>query len=54
VHAAGAVIYASGGPNGESRRVPESLFLSKPVAVQELIMTCRELLSSMLRRSASI
>lgn len=46
VHAQIAVIYASGGPNDESRRVPESIFLSKPVAVQELVMTCRGLLSS--------
>jgi CheY-like chemotaxis protein len=54
VHAQIAVVYASGGANDESRRVPESIFLSKPLAVQELIVTCRELLSSRLWRPASI
>ena len=46
VHAQIPVVYASGGPSDENRRVPESIFLSKPVAVQELVMTCRGLLSS--------
>ncbi|HEY5204978.1 MAG TPA: response regulator [Roseiarcus sp.] len=46
VHAQIAVVYATGGANDENRRVPESIFLSKPVAVQELIITCDRLLSA--------
>jgi CheY-like chemotaxis protein len=40
------VIYASGAPDNDGRRVPESIFLSKPVATQRLILTCRGLLPS--------
>ena len=46
VHGQIAVVYATGGANDENRRVPESIFLSKPVAVQELIITCDRLLSA--------
>jgi two-component system, OmpR family, response regulator len=38
------VIYASGNPNNDSRRVPESIFLSKPVTARELMLTCSRLL----------
>jgi two-component system, OmpR family, response regulator len=38
------VIYASGNPNNDSRRVPESIFLSKPVTARELMLTCGRLL----------
>ena len=39
------VIYASGNPANDHRRVPGSIFLSKPVAVSELTSTCRKLLA---------
>lgn len=39
------VIYASGNPANDRRRVPGSVFLSKPVAVSELTATCRKLLA---------
>jgi two-component system, OmpR family, response regulator len=39
------VIYASGNPANDHRRVPGSVFLSKPVAVSELTATCRKLLA---------
>jgi DNA-binding response OmpR family regulator len=39
------VIYASGNPANDHRRVPGSIFLSKPVAVSELTATCRKLLA---------
>ena len=39
------VIYASGNPTNDHRRVPGSVFLSKPVAVSELTATCRKLLA---------
>ena len=35
------VIYASGNPANDHRRVPGSIFLSKPVAVSELTATCQ-------------
>jgi CheY-like chemotaxis protein len=38
------VIYASGAPDSDGRRVPESIFLSKPVATGELLVACRRLL----------
>jgi two-component system OmpR family response regulator len=38
------VIYASGTSDNASRRVPESIFLSKPVSARELMLTCRRLL----------
>ena len=39
------VIYASGNPANDHRRVPGSIFLSKPVAPSELTATCRKLLA---------
>jgi CheY-like chemotaxis protein len=39
------VIYASGNPANDHRRVPRSVFLSKPVLVSELTATCRKLLT---------
>ena len=39
------VIYASGNPANDHRRVPGSVFLSKPVAASELTATCRKLLA---------
>jgi CheY-like chemotaxis protein len=41
-----SVIYASAGPSVDGRRVPDSIFLSKPVAAPELMQTCRRLLSA--------
>lgn len=39
------VIYASGNlDNDSSHRVPESIFLSKPVAISQLLATCRKVL----------
>jgi CheY-like chemotaxis protein len=40
------VIYASGGRNNERRRVPKSVFLSKPVDTNELMLTCSKLRST--------
>ena len=39
------VIYASGNPANDHRRVPGSLFLSKPLPVSELTAICRKLLT---------
>ena len=39
------VIYASGNPANNHRRVPGSVFLSKPVATSELTAACRKLLA---------
>ena len=39
------VIYASGNPANDHRRVAGSVFLSKPVTVSELTATCRKLLA---------
>ncbi len=39
------VIYASGNPANDHRRVVGSVFFSKPVAVSELTATCRKLLA---------
>ena len=39
------VIYASGNPTNNHRRVAGSVFLSKPVAAAELAATCRKLLT---------
>ena len=39
------VIYASGNPANDHRRVARSVFLSKPVAASELTATCRRLLT---------
>jgi CheY-like chemotaxis protein len=38
------VVYASGAQNDDGRRVPDSVFLNKPVTVQDLMLTCRRLL----------
>jgi CheY-like chemotaxis protein len=40
------VIYTSGNPDNNGRRVPESIFLNKPVTPRELILTCHRLLPS--------
>ena len=40
-----SVIYASGNPVNDRRRVAGSVFLSKPLAVSELTATCRRLLT---------
>ena len=39
------VIYASGNPPNDSRRVAGSLFLSKPVGISQLVRACNELLA---------
>ena len=39
------VIYASGNPANDHRRVAGSVFLSKPVAASELTATCHKLLA---------
>ena len=44
------VIYTSGNPSNDSRRVPESIFLSKPVAMSELARACRDLVAEPLSR----
>jgi CheY-like chemotaxis protein len=38
------VIYTSGNPDNNGRRVPESIFLNKPVTDRELILACHRLL----------
>jgi CheY-like chemotaxis protein len=38
------VIYTSGNPDNNGRRVPESIFLNKPVSARELIVACHRLL----------
>ena len=38
------VIYTSGNPDNNGRRVPQSIFLNKPVTPRELILTCHRLL----------
>jgi CheY-like chemotaxis protein len=42
-HAEVPVIYASGAPDNEGRRVPRSVFLSKPVDTNEIMLTCSKL-----------
>jgi len=37
------VIYASGNPDNDARRVEGSVFLSKPVVISWLLATCRRL-----------
>jgi CheY-like chemotaxis protein len=39
------VIYTSGNPSNNRRRVSESVFLSKPVAMSELTLACRNLVA---------
>jgi CheY-like chemotaxis protein len=43
-HPKAPVIYASGNPANNHRRVAGSMFLSKPIGVSELTATCRKLL----------
>jgi CheY-like chemotaxis protein len=38
-----AVIYASGGPKDHARLVPGSIFLSKPVFPEDIMLACRRL-----------
>jgi two-component system OmpR family response regulator len=38
------VIYASGNPDNDSHRVAESIFLSKPVVISQLLTACRKVL----------
>src|SRR6185437_13347900 len=40
------VIYTSGNSDNNGRRVPESIFLNKPVTDRELILACHRLLSA--------
>ena len=44
-HPEAPVIYASGNPANDRRRVPWSVFLSKPFATSELAAICRKLLT---------
>jgi DNA-binding response OmpR family regulator len=44
-HPEAPVIYASGNPANDRRRVPGSVFLSKPFATSELAAICRKLLT---------
>jgi CheY-like chemotaxis protein len=41
-----SVIYASGNPSNPSRRVTESVFLSKPIEISKLESICRKLLGT--------
>ncbi len=40
------VIYTSGNPSNSRRRVAESIFLTKPVAMPELRLACRHLMAN--------
>jgi two-component system, chemotaxis family, CheB/CheR fusion protein len=44
------VIYASGNSSNQSRRVTESVFLTKPIEISELKLACRKLLGLEPRR----
>jgi CheY-like chemotaxis protein len=44
------VIYASGNPANNGRRVAESVFLSKPLENRELALACRQLLDDPVSR----
>jgi CheY-like chemotaxis protein len=39
------VIYETGNPSNDSRRVAGSIFLEKPIATSHLVQTCGELLA---------
>ena len=39
-----AVIYASGGPKDHGRLVPQSIFLSKPVSPDDIMLACSRLM----------
>ena len=41
------MVYVSGGPNNDVRQVPGSVFLTKPVVISRLLMTCVELVKTM-------
>jgi CheY-like chemotaxis protein len=43
LHSKIPVIHASGNPNNDNRRVPDSIFLKKPVSARELVLACRKL-----------
>ena len=40
------VIYASGAPDNDGRRVSESVFMSKPLTAHDLMLACSRLLST--------
>jgi CheY-like chemotaxis protein len=40
------VIYASGEPDNDGRRVSESVFMSKPLTAHDLLLACSRLLST--------
>jgi DNA-binding response OmpR family regulator len=46
------VIYASGNPNNDARKVAGSVFLSKPVVMSSLLATCRSLVNEVNGNSA--
>ena len=46
------VIYASGNPNNDARKVAGSVFLSKPVVISSLLATCRNLVNEVNGSSA--
>ena len=46
------VIYASGNPNDDARKVAGSVFLSKPVVISSLLATCRSLVKEVNSHSA--
>jgi CheY-like chemotaxis protein len=46
------VIYASGNPNNDARKVAGSVFLSKPVVISSLLATCRSLVKEVGSNSA--
>jgi CheY-like chemotaxis protein len=46
------VIYASGNPNNDARKVAGSVFLSKPVVISSLLATCRSLVKEATSNSA--
>ncbi len=46
------VIYASGNPNNDARKVAGSVFLSKPVVISSLLATCRSLVKEVNSHSA--
>jgi len=44
LHPGGGVVYVSANPDLAHRRVPGSVFLGKPVAIQTLLQTCDQLM----------
>ena len=51
-HPISPVIYASGNPNNDARKVAGSVFLSKPVVISSLLATCRNLVKEVGSNSA--